>query len=152
MTRLIPSFPRVAIRIGGKILAVCVLAFFSLDYPHGRGSHVSAAVFFPIPIVLFPVAIWFGFVPRVLEYSEAQITLSTLVGTCTYPWGQLFCYGWGRGVFKIQFSDGRQPYRIYSGAYAKAEWARFVEQMKTRFPEREADGFSIGPGTRPKEK
>jgi hypothetical protein len=105
-----------------------------------------------ILILAAPVFVWFSFVPRLLEFSETDITISTLLGSYTYSWNSLYCYGPGRGVFKIQFEGDRQPYQIFAGAYRSDEWSTLINLMKARFPERVASGFSIGVGMSPKGK
>jgi hypothetical protein len=114
--------------------------WWTLDYIYSLG----------IPVVLSPVIVWFMFVPRRIEYSDTQITISTLLGTQTYAWSDLYCYGTGRGVYKIQFTGDSQPYQIFAGAYSDQEWSQLVALMNTRFPDRVQSGFSIGPGMRPK--
>src|ERR1700690_2452729 len=113
--RLIPSFARVAIRWGGTVILVSVLAYFYQGYREGKWWDASYIASLGIPITFMPVAVWFMFVPRFLEYSETEITIVTRLGKYTYSWDDLYCYGVGNGVFKIKFSGDSQPCQIYSG-------------------------------------
>ncbi len=103
-----------------------------------------------LPMSIMIAFVWFAFVPRRFEYSNSEITLSTLLGTSTYTWDKLYCYGPGNGVFMIKFEGDRQPYQIYGGAYAG--WSDFVQFLKTNYPECESTGFYFGTTMRPKGK
>jgi hypothetical protein len=87
--------------------------------------------------------VWFMFVPKLVEFSESEITIATLLGEYSYHWDDLYSYGWGRGVFMIQFSGDRQAYQIFSGAYADQEWSKLTEFLDANYPDRKM-AYSIG--------
>jgi hypothetical protein len=150
MTRLTPSFLLVALKVGLVIMLVSLVPFFSQGHIWEQWSGWDSILPLAAPTIIAPILVWFMFVPRSLEFSETEIAIITLLGKHSYPWTELYCYGSGRGVYKIQFSGDFQPYQIFSGAYPSEEWSKLIEFMKTSFPERERASFSLGPFMRPK--
>jgi len=142
MIELKPSFLRVALKVGGFIAAFSILGYLVKGW-QGQPWSLGYLESLSIPMVVMVVVVWFAFVPRRFAYSEHEITLSPPVGTYTYDWSDLNCYGTGRGVYKLKFQQDRQPYQIYQGAYSGKDWSAFIDFLNTRFPERKSS-FSIG--------
>jgi hypothetical protein len=153
MKCLTPSFLRVAFKVGLSLGIFLIVTYLWQGYGKPNARITAENILGMVVLIgLAPVFIWFCFVPRLLAFSEKEITISTLLGKATYPWSSLYCYGRGRGVYKIQFEGDRQPYQIFSGAYRADEWLLLINFMKERFPDRVASGFSIGVGMSPKGK
>ncbi len=97
-----------------------------------------------IPFVLMIIAIWFGFVPRLLEYDEHAITIhSWWMGRHTYQWQDLKYFGSGFNVFLLQFGS-KQAFQILAQAYPKKDWREFICFLKQTFPNKRASGW-LGP-------
>jgi hypothetical protein len=143
MTRLTPNFFRVAIKVGFMIFLVCIAGYFLQGYREGKWWTADYIFSLAIPVIIMPVCVWFMFVPRLVEFSDTEITISSLLGKYTYNWSALDCYGPGNNVFKIQFSGDRQPYQILAGAYPSEEWSKLIDFLNMRFPDRKA-AYSIG--------
>jgi hypothetical protein len=141
MTRLTPKFWRVALRTGGAVALVIVLSQWK-SFHQGHWPGIGTTCSYSIPIILFPILVWFMFVPRVLEYSEDEINLRTFLREGSYRWKSLDAYGPGPGVLMIQFA-GEAAYQINGGAYSKEEWSTFRNFLETHFPDRKTS-FSIG--------
>jgi hypothetical protein len=152
MTRLTPNFGRVVLRVGGMVLIVCAFGYYQQGFFQGKWWTAGYILSLAIPIVTMPLAAWFMFVPRLMEYSEDEITITTLLGKGTYSWSELYAYGPGNNVFKMQFSGDTQPFQIYAGAYPDDQWSKLRGFLKSKYPQCEAKGFSIGPWMRPKGK
>ena len=138
MTRLHPSFLRVLLKVGvflGISLGFCYVA-------SGHARSDSQTTFddisgIAVACILFPTFIWFAFVPKVIEFSDREITLETFLGKSTYTWdSDLYCYGPGRNVFMIKFAPDRQPYQIFAGAYSGEEWKKLTDLLNARFSDR----------------
>jgi len=136
--------------LGLVFLIISLLAYFQQGYADGKWWTTDYILSLTIPAGVTLAFFWFGCVPKLLEYSESEITISTLLGKATYPWDLLYCYGKGRGVLVIQFTGDQQPYQIYAGAYASRDVSELVKLMKERFPERERAFPAFGPWMRPK--
>gem|GEM_PF-6401541 len=97
-----------------------------------------------LPFSIFVAFVWFGFVPRKLEYSEDEFTIRLLFRKeLTLPWSELeYYYPNGPGVYMIQF-EGRSTFQIAGCAYRSREWKAFREFMDTSFPDQRASG-SVG--------
>jgi hypothetical protein len=136
MTRLTPSFLRVFVKVGLAVISVSALGYFLQGYREGKWWTSGYMWSLTVPIILAPVAVWFMFVPKLVEFSETEITIATLLGKYSYAWTDLDCFGPGNNVFKIQFSGDRQPYQIFAGAYSGEEWSKLTNFLNTHFPER----------------
>jgi hypothetical protein len=143
MTRLTPNFFRVAIKVGFLVFFVSVLGYFFQGYNEGKWWTADYMFSLTIPAVFMIVFVWFAFVPRLMEFSETEITISTLLGKYTYNWSALDCYGPGDNVFMIKFSGDRQPYQIFAGAYPNEEWSKLIDFLNMCFPDRKM-AYSIG--------
>jgi hypothetical protein len=150
MTRLRPSFFRVFLKVGLSILLFLVFCDLKRGFQEGKWWEADDILVVLLLMTFAPAFVWFAFVPFLMEFSDSEIKISTLLGKYTYSWDDLYCYGTGRGVYKIQFSGDRQPYQIFKGAYPKADWIKLVDFMTDRYPNRIASGFSFGPGMSPR--
>lgn len=142
MNRLTPSFWRLAIKVAGAITVFAVLAQWR-SLGQGHWPDIRGLYSFVLPIVLAPTFVWYMFVPRLLEYSDEEIHLRTLLRQGSYRWEMLDAYGPGRGVFMLQFGGDSGAYQIMSGAYSYKEWLAFKTFLQSRFPDRKTS-FSIG--------
>lgn len=96
-----------------------------------------------LPISLFILFAWFGFIPRVIAYSEESFLIDMLIcGNKILPWSELKYYGQGNNVFMIQF-NGTRTFQISKLAYSSDQWTDFVTFLQTNFPDKKATG-SIG--------
>jgi hypothetical protein len=152
MTRLHPSFLRVLIKVGVAVALFCIAGYFLQGYQEGKWWTAGYVISLLIPISLAPISVWFMFVPSLIEFSDTEITIVTLLGRYTYQWSSLYCFGSGNNVYKIQFEGDRQPYQIFSGAYPKDEWAKLINLMESQYPERAKAWFSVGVRMTPKGK
>jgi len=97
-----------------------------------------------IPFSIAPIAVWFMFVPKKLEYSETEFSIGRrFTGSCNLRWSELKYYGDGNNVFMIQFRD-RPAYQIFAAAYSRDQWKQLVQFLSDRFPEKKASGY-VGP-------
>jgi hypothetical protein len=116
------------------ILCGGIKAHFTHDSTWTMGYILS----FSVPLVVLPLLVWFVFVPRVLEYSDAQIRIVTIFRDTVQSWGHVKSYGSSTGIFTLRFKHEFQGYQIWSRAYPKADWNRFIDFLETRLPERES--------------
>jgi hypothetical protein len=145
MTRLTPSFIRCAGSIGGPIALFGLLSYLLSGV---RDHHWWSIGDFPLlglGCFLFIGLIWFGFVPRTLEYSEDEFMIQLLFrNQVTLPWSDLeYYYPNGPGVYMIQF-EGRSTFQIAACAYHSREWRAFCEFMDTNFSDQKASGYMGG--------
>jgi hypothetical protein len=130
------------VRVAGAVALFIVLSQWQ-SFRQGHWPDIRAICSFSIPIVLAPILVWLMFVPRLLEYSDEEINLRTLLRKGSYRWRMLDAYGPGRGVFMLQFTGDSGAYQIMSSAYSNEEWSTFRNFLETRFPDQRTS-FSIG--------
>jgi hypothetical protein len=138
MVRLSPGFWRVAASVDRFILIGIVLGYFSEGYLRGHWWTTGYLCSFSVALVVVPLLSWLIWVPRVLEYSEAEIRIATFFRDTRQPWKRLKSYGPSGAVFAFRFKGEFQGYQIMSQAYSKADWNRFTEYLDTRVPGRES--------------
>lgn len=144
MNRLNPRFPRMAVPVSLGFWGTSVFAYFWQGHFENRWWTADYFVTMCIPFLLVLVTIWFGFVPRRLEYDEEGVLIETWwKGSHAYSWNELRYHGGSSNMFLLQFGS-EQAIQIFGQAYPKPDWKRFREFLKERYPEREASGW-IGP-------
>jgi hypothetical protein len=135
------SFVRAFTKTLTTLLVVSSAAYLWDGYYDGKWWDVGYIESLSIPLVIFPVIVWFMFVPKRLEYSESDFVIDRrFAKICTLPWSQLRYYGPGNNVFMIQF-EGRQAFQLFAGAYGRSEWAAFLAFLSNRFPHQRASGY-----------
>ena len=140
---LLPSLSRTILRVLLSVLAVTVLGAVIQRWQTGYWWEAGYDASLAIPVTLFPLAVYFMFVPRRIEWSSSEFFIRTWGRTETFPWERLFAYGSGRGVFMLQFS-GSATFQIYSGAFEPAQWRELRQFLVTTFPTKQSR-FWIGP-------
>lgn len=139
--RLKPSVWRTASATVLPMAAFLIVSGFFTEAPQDWWSRVKM---FLIPISILFAFVWVMFVPRRLEFSEAELTIQHLLGwRRILSWDELEYYGPGHNVFMIQFF-GRQAIQIFASAYPRQDWRQFMAFLSDRFPERKASGWVGG--------
>ena len=134
MVRLKPSFARIAISVDSWILMVIVLGYLRALYIHDPTWTTGYICSFSVLLVLAPSLVWLMFVPRIVEYSDAQVRIATLFRDKIYPWKRLESYGSG-SIFSLRFKHEFQGYQIWSKAYSKEDWSRFTHRLNAEIPD-----------------
>ena len=132
MTRLHASFFKLFAFVCGVMLLVTLAAALM-----GKASFDSTLA---IPMTIAPLFLWFGFVPRLMEYSPEALHLkSWLGGDETLSWSRLKYFGGGTNrFFCLQFED-RRSLQICSYAYDAQQWADFKSFLEANFADRKPD-------------
>jgi hypothetical protein len=92
-------------------------------------------------IVAFALAIvWVLFVPIQLEFDRVEFTIRYLLRRSrTIPWFELKHYGPRNNVFVLRFES--RSFRVFSQAFAPADWHQLISFLSERYPECKADGW-----------
>jgi len=90
-----------------------------------------------------PTFVCLAFVPRRIEWSEAEFKIQTRFRQArTFPWERLCAYGNGRGVFLLEFNDC-QTFQIYAGAFQNKQWQEFQTFLERNHPDKK-NSYWIG--------
>jgi hypothetical protein len=142
--QLVPSFSRSTIKVLLMLLA-CIFADWLWNAYHDHKWWPSGyVVSMAIPLTLFPLAMWFMFVPREMAYSDEELVLKTWPASrFQMPWTELKLYGPGEGTFMLLF-EGRQAFQIAGVAFPQSDWQEFTEFLSKRYPDKLASGEICG--------
>ena len=144
MRQLTPSFLRSSMKVGIGVALVFLAEYVRSGYFDHKWWSADYIWSCAIPVSLAPVIIWFMFVPRRLEYSESEFSITNrMARDFNAPWSRLQYYGPGNNVFMIQF-EGRQAFQIFAFAFPKEEWNEFALFLTDRFPNKKATGSIFG--------
>ncbi len=120
-----------------------ILCYLAQGLTHGNWWTAKKICSFAILIIIVPGIVWFLFVPRLLEFSETEITITTLWRKHTYPWQELLAYNGHRGngfwaLYQIFFDSDDTPHNIFLGAYSEEDVLKLNNFIITRFPKQAA--------------
>lgn len=132
---LLPSLPRTILRVLFTMLAIMAISAAIRRWATGHWLEASADATLVIPITFLPVAVYFMFVPRRIEWSPSEFFISTWGRSETFSWERLEAYGDGRGVFQLQFSECA-TFQIYAEAFDSRQWQELHEFLTSSFPDK----------------
>jgi hypothetical protein len=136
MTALEPNYTRAFIHVFVSISFVIALAAAGVRVRTGHWWNAPYFESLAIPLFVFPIIVCFAFVPRRVDWSNAEFQIRPVFGTPrVFPWSHLVAFGHGRGVLLIQFS-GRGAFQIYPGAFDRAAWRKFTGFLTKTFPDK----------------
>lgn len=139
-----PSFARAFTKVLLVTLLFTVLAGVQDRYRRGHWWSIGYSESLAIPLLLTPAFVCVGFVPKRIEYSDAEFYLERWIGGgFTLQWKDLYSYGTGHNVFLLRF-EGVNTIQIYAGAFEKREWKTFLAFLNENYPDRKAS-FWFGP-------
>ena len=137
---LVPSFTRALVRVFLSTVAVAVASGFLQRWQTGQWWSFGYCLSLLIPLTIFPLVVCVAFVPRRIEWSEAEFFIQTRARTGRFAWEQLHAYSSsdrGFGVYLLQFT-GAATFQIYLGAFEPAQWGALREFLVTTYPSKRA--------------
>ena len=138
--QLRPNFFRCAAWVVTAMLLLAVIPYFWQGYRENHWWTRDYMLTMFIPFIIFPLAIWFMFVPSQLEFSESKITIKFPFRPLhTLSWSDLQHYGSGPNVFMIQFV-GTVTFQIFPQAFRRKDWRMLKDFLSSTFPDKKASG------------
>jgi hypothetical protein len=140
--RLLPKFNRLLFWSLLWFGVACVLAYLHQGIQNNHWWSQTYILSLTIPYIAITSAIWFGTVPRLLEYNSEIITLHFWwTGPHTKRWEKLTYHGIGnQNLLLLQFGTD-QAFPILPTAYSKKEWTELTTFLNTHYPEKKASGW-----------
>jgi hypothetical protein len=136
--QLHPSFVRAAASVLTWMVVITAAAYFEQGYRQNLWWSRSYFLSLLIPFAIAPVVVC---VALQFEFSETELTIQFPFRPLrTVPWDDLKYYGWGEGVYGLQFHTSG-TFTFYPAALPRREWRTFKSFLLTAFPERKASGF-----------
>ncbi len=136
-----PNFIRSSRGIVVIVLAGAVATYLYQGYFESHWWSFDYILSLTIPLVLMPLIIWFGLVPRILEVFDDSISIGYWYRRpVTIPLEQIKHWGFGQNVLLLEF-QGHQTFQIYLAAYPNNQWSSFVDILASRYPRRKAKGW-----------
>jgi hypothetical protein len=144
MKNLTPNFIRSSAWVLSALALVTLADYLWDGFHDSKWWTIGYISSLAIPFVIFPVVVWFMFVPKRMAYSDEEIVIQRwFTPGCKLPWSTLDYYGTGENVFVLQFA-GRQSFQIFASAFPRGEWRVFSAFLKKRYPEKRASGNIAG--------
>jgi len=111
--RLVPSLWRSTLSGVGTLLIVLIASYLLQGYVDHKWWSLDYLTSLLIPIAIFPVFVWFAFVPKELEFNDQALDIQFhFRKRHNLLWNALTYWGRGQGVFVMQF--GTSSFQIYS--------------------------------------
>lgn len=137
-----PSFRRTFFCMIWQLWSVIPLwaIFHRLHTGHWWNPDFAAQIV--IAPVLLPPLVYFGFVPRRVEWTNTECRIRLKLD-CTriLPWTQLCAYGDGNNVFYLKF-HGVTRFQIFAGAFPRDDWKALLCFLKRNYPVRKTSWLS----------
>ena len=131
-----PNYTKVFTVLSSTIALVLALGALISRVSDGRWWTAAEAA--PYIVVLLVSPAFLLAVPRRIEWSETELSISPRLGSPrTYSWAELVRYGPGEGkyVLVLRFTD-RRSFQIFTWAFDAVSWQLFTTFLAQAHPEK----------------